>query len=263
MVIYDEKVEREVIQSSNSAYFNGTIYPSKIKNTVAIVVATAFFVLLFLTTIFFAYAENVYIQVYVEGKSMHPTLNISYNSSLDDKKSDIVYLNSLDCGSNGDIIVDHYYVSSKIEYVIKRLIAVEGDTLRIYVPEDENEPSKIYVNGKLLVENYISQPHFEGLKFLTDDEEYNKMHYPQFNPIGNSKDGTITIPKGYVFYMGDNRATNASYDCRATGPRSSEHIIGKVDFIVRYGIDEDISSSTLFWEGAQRVLDKIFSFFMI
>lgn len=257
MVIYDEKAEREVIQSPDSNNFNGVIYPSKLNNTVAIIIATVLFVFIFLTTIFFANAENVYIQVYVEGKSMHPTLNLSYNS-VNENGNDIVYLNTLNKGSRGDIIVSHYPIkSSRVEYIIKRLIAVEGDTLRIVVPDDENLPSEIYVNGELLVEDYISQAHFEGLEFL-DYEDY-KSEHPEFNPIGNSKDGQITLPQGYVFYMGDNRAPNASSDCRERGygPQLAKNIVGKVDFIVRYGVDEDISSSILFWTGAEKVLESI------
>lgn len=82
---------------------------------------------------------------------------------------------------------------------VKRIVGVAGDTLKF-------EDGKFYRNGQLVVEDYI--------------KEQNVHSYP--------KDTTITIPKGYVYVMGDNR--NISKDSRdaSVGPIPVYQIIGKM-----------------------------------
>ena len=93
-----------------------------------------------------------------------------------------------------------YYVLefNKVSY-IKRIIAVEGDYVRIM-------GNKVYVNGKLLEENYL--------------------------PEGTETKGVycnnIVVPKGHVYVLGDNRGE--SLDSRAFGCIPIEKIEGKVVF---------------------------------
>jgi len=88
----------------------------------------------------------------------------------------------------GDIIVAERKDLS-IRYFIKRVIAIEDDTLEI-------KNNVVYLNGEILEEDYIKEDMF------TED-------YP-----------LTTIPKGKIFVMGDNR--NNSIDSR-------NEIIGLVD----------------------------------
>lgn len=95
----------------------------------------------------------------------------------------------------GDIVMFHYYDADGSKTVVKRIIATEGDTIRIL--EDGVE-----VNGELLQEDYA-----DGVT-----------------------DGLVdmTVPKDTVFVMGDNR--QSSYDSRNMGVISCEDLKGKVFF---------------------------------
>lgn len=81
-------------------------------------------------------------------------------------------------------------------YWIKRVIGKEGDTL-------DFKDGYVYRNGIKLEETYVKE----------------KMNQ-DFN--------SITVPKGYIFVMGDNR--NNSTDSRYIGPVPLENVIGKVFF---------------------------------
>lgn len=76
---------------------------------------------------------------------------------------------------------------------IKRVIGLPGDTI-------EFRNNKVYRNGKLLVEPYIKEP------------------------MRNTPNETIHVPKGYIFVMGDNR--NYSKDSRDIGCIPIDHVIG-------------------------------------
>lgn len=97
----------------------------------------------------------------------------------------------------GDIVVFQYHHEGIGYTVVKRIIATEGDAIRIL--EDGVE-----VNGELLQEDYAS----------------------------GVTDGLVdmTVPEGMVFVMGDNRQT--SYDSRNMGAIACEDLKGKVFFRV-------------------------------
>lgn len=123
------------------------------------------------------------------GSSMEPTMG----------DGEIVLMNRLAAlrgnYEKGDIVMFHYYDADGSKTVVKRIIATEGDTIRIL--EDGVE-----VNGELLQEDYT-----EGIT-----------------------DGLVdmTVPEDTVFVMGDNR--QSSYDSRNMGVISCEDLKGKVFF---------------------------------
>lgn len=90
--------------------------------------------------------------------------------------------------------------------IIKRIIATEGQTLKI-----DYNTKEVIVDGVVLNENYISS--------------FTK-------PPQHPWDVPYTIPKGYVFVMGDNR--NVSLDSRdeTIGLVSVDQIIGKAEFVI-------------------------------
>lgn len=91
----------------------------------------------------------------------------------------------------GDIVIVKTKDGTKI---IKRVIGLGGDHIEI-------KDGSLYINGKKKTEKYIKEPMAE--------EEYE-----------------ITVPKGEIFVMGDNR--NVSADSRMFGTFNDDQYLGKV-----------------------------------
>lgn len=125
----------------------------------------------------------------VSGNSMFPTLKngqpVVYNRLVRDYKK-------------GDIISVRMPSG---EYLIKRIIAVSGDTLDIHA-------GKVYVNGDEENAGYVN-----GMTAPQDE----KITYP------------FILDEGRIFVMGDNR--EASVDSRSIGPLSETQIRGKIIFL--------------------------------
>jgi len=166
----------------------------------------------------------------VNGFSMYPTLNALSMDGINN--NDSVVLNYIKQYKKGDIIVAKKMVGSDEQfiYVIKRLIAVGGDILQIL------SDGTVLVNGEEIEESYVTS--------TNKSSTYNDFkNYINSNPEVDGKsiveDEVLTIPKGYVFYLGDNRG--GSYDCSSYGPVKANNIIAKVDFIIKYGENTFVS----------------------
>ncbi len=83
--------------------------------------------------------------------------------------------------------------------LIKRVIGLEGDNIEI-------KDGKVYVNGEEFKEDYINGNN-------TD--------------IIEDKYSNITVPKGEVFVMGDNRLPGGSLDSRKIGPLDLKRVGGR------------------------------------
>lgn len=125
---------------------------------------------------------------FVKGSSMEPTL----------QEGDIVLYTRINPNYyKGDVI------SVRIpsgEYYVKRIIAMEGDTIDI-------RDGKVYVNDELLAEPYV-QGETNGQEGI--------MRYP------------YTLQEGQIFVMGDNRS--GSMDSRSFGGVGIRQIKGKIWF---------------------------------
>lgn len=146
----------------------------------------------------FTFAARI---VGVSGGSMRSTLQ---NGDM------LLVVNSLLCGGykRGDIVIA---AKSSFEYgepIVKRVIAVEGETVDI-----DFDAGVVYVDGEALPEPYIREAtHLaEGASF------------PQ------------TVPEGCVFIMGDNR--NDSRDSRepSLGAVDTRCLIGRAVFLLLPG----------------------------
>jgi signal peptidase I len=93
----------------------------------------------------------------------------------------------------GDVVV-FIYPQDREKDFIKRVVGVEGDTIQII-------NKNIYVNGKLF-------PNPEGIQHTDPDILPESLH-----PRDNM--GPVTVPKGKIFVVGDNR--DESYDSRFWG----------------------------------------------
>jgi len=102
----------------------------------------------------------------------------------------------------GDIVVFHSPKNPDIEY-IKRVIGLPGDTVLI-------SGSNVYVNARLITENYIAAP-------------------TTLLPGNFAQDNIpIIVEDGFIFVMGDNRPRSA--DSREFGPVPISSVVGQVFF---------------------------------
>lgn len=143
----------------------------------------------------------------VDGDSMLGTLHDGENLLI----SDLFYT-----PERGDIIVvdDHSTLLKKP--IIKRVIAVGGDVVRI-------TRHGVFVNGEPLVEDYV----------FTDEVGYTYEVYPSAALMENDtlviKAGEyyeLTVPDGELFVMGDHR--NKSTDSREIGTVDEDAVLGRV-----------------------------------
>ena len=130
----------------------------------------------------------------VDGQSMEPTL-INTDKVI---VTELFY--TPECG---DIIV----ISHGEEYdkpLVKRIIATEGQTLRI-----DHEKNQVFVDGQLIDEPYIQGETIKG-----------DMEIPE------------VIPEGKVFVMGDNRSISLDSRYHGVGLIDVDTIIGKAQFVI-------------------------------
>ncbi len=155
----------------------------------------------------------------VSGQSMSPTLNYG-ESYISGELQDKVVLNYIKSYHKGDIIVAKKIYNDDSEnfiYVIKRLIAVGGDSVEIKSNGD------VYVNDEKLEESYV-----KSTKKASTYEYFVRLKASKPELFEEDK---LIVPDGEVFYLGDNRG--ASFDCSYYGPVKSNLVIAKVDFIIK------------------------------
>ncbi len=124
----------------------------------------------------------------VDGTSMNNTLHHGERLVL----SSLPYT-----ATRGDIVVVDQ--GKNKQPLIKRVIGLEGDT--IYIDETTGE---VYLNGEILDEPYVDVP--TATEMMVSE---------------------ITVPKGNVFVMGDNRSVGHSLDSRTFGCVDESRLIGK------------------------------------
>ncbi|MBO7276211.1 MAG: signal peptidase I [Clostridia bacterium] len=132
----------------------------------------------------------------VSGTSMVPT--------LDEKDRVLLRVIGYNEPERGDVVVVTAPLFEKGP-LVKRIIGVGGDVIDI-----DRNTGAVYINGEEQYEPYIS----ELIRNRGD------MSYP------------VTVPEGFVFFMGDNR--NGSTDSRDSqiGMQPVSNVIGKVFFRV-------------------------------
>jgi signal peptidase I len=133
----------------------------------------------------------------VDGTSMYSTLH-------DD---DRVFVNKLSYRlhdpNRGDVVVLHQDSGASDRDLIKRVIALPGETIEV-------RSCEVLIDGKQLEEPYLD---------------------PEVVTPGNCGGDTppVTVPADHVFVMGDNRG--GSQDSRALGPIDEDDLVGRA-FVV-------------------------------
>ena len=131
----------------------------------------------------------------VYGISMEPTLH--NNDQLVVEKLSTRF-GKLKYGDIITIYVPEFLGEGK-DYIIKRVIGVEGDSVEI-------KDGKVYLNGKALSEAYINGSGTQAVE-------------PEFSQV--------TVPAGKVFVLGDNRLPGASKDSRTIGLVGLDRVKGR------------------------------------
>lgn len=151
--------------------------------------------------------------VEVSGESMRETVqhgDLLYVMDVKPERGDIVIISVKDYAEDEDI---HF----SGDYIIKRLIATEGDTVTC----KDGVVSVMYAGSD---------------KFVELDEPYIRNQTPEFEvgPI-------VTVGEGEIFFLGDNR--NNSYDSTEIGCLKAKDIVGVVPAWAL-----KIKSYSTFWE---------------
>lgn len=152
---------------------------------------------LVLLILLFAFVGRV---ITVDGTSMFPTLH---------HKDVLLVHNIRYTPEQGDIIVLTKDFSGYVgQPIVKRVIAVGGQTVRI-----DYEQDKVFVDGEALNEPYLNEAVMN-------------------RPGGSLTIDELTVPEGCVFVLGDNR--NHSSDSRHVelGAIDERYILGKAIMII-------------------------------
>lgn len=133
----------------------------------------------------------------VKGHSMEPTL----------REKEWLFVNKLvywiGHPGRGDVVIlkDPGVQGGQRQYLVKRVVALPGDTVEI-------RAGQLYVNGNAVYEPY------------TDIR------------IEDGDRAPVVVEPGHYFVMGDNRHQGASKDSRIFGSVSEKEIQGRADFIL-------------------------------
>ena len=133
---------------------------------------------------------------YIPSVSMVPTLQVGDRIVVSKISTELGAIN------RGDVIVFHrppaeHCGDNSVTDLVKRVIGLPGDRV-------SNVGNQIFINGKRLHE-----------------------HWNVAEPLGRDI-GTVVVPKGQYFMMGDNRS--ASCDSRYWGTLKRKYVVGKVIF---------------------------------
>jgi signal peptidase I len=159
----------------------------------------------------------------------------------------------------GDIIVFKFPYQDH-QHFVKRVIGLPGDHLKLI-------DQKVYINGKLLNEQYIvhdpmvNYDPFNSYFPPRKDQMISSQVVPESgwkDKLRNYVQGDeLVVPSGKIFAMGDNR--DHSSDSRYWGFVDRDAIMGR-PFLIYWSVDAtsaDYSSESTFWTRLSGVIDTL------
>lgn len=153
--------------------------------------------------------QFIFQSYYVDGTSMVPTLKNNDRLIIDKVEHTFAQIQGKKyTPERGQIVVldtAMQEASGQREQLIKRVIGLPGDVVTIN-------------NGTVTIKNAQSPDGFDVNKQLGLELAPTYVESPQ----------EVTVPEGYVFVMGDNRAQNGSYDSRSFGAVELDNIVGRL-----------------------------------
>lgn len=178
----------------------------------------------------------VYASTHVRGWSMQPSLNSNVE---DDVLGDRVYYKRFSRRfSYGDIVIINVTNNPKFvhnggegDYIIKRVVGLEGDTVNIRYDDAEREYKVIvYSEGEPDGRVIYTRPHVQG--GYTTYAQFEAYIKDPENASQVTSRG-VKVGKGEVYVLGDN--WNGSKDSSAVGTLQVKNVAGKVDIVVPKG----------------------------
>lgn len=225
------------MRRSKSKITNIRVKKSKFRQAVEMVLAVLSICVLVSSITFSStilYHHYYYSTFWVSGQSMYPTLNFKAKDSTGNlygassKRSmrgasevDYGFMDThsvaIDSLERFDIVV---FKITKDDYmqVIKRVIALPGETFYITSSSDVNENGQLYIKDTISNEfNMVSQP---------IDQDYVKNG--KYLSEHSTSETAITLGENEYYFLGDNRIGDHSHDSRSFGAIPKENIVGKV-----------------------------------
>ncbi len=129
----------------------------------------------------------------------------SMNYTLADKDN-LIVMEMFYKPKQGDVIVCQNEYIGYDEPIVKRVIALEGQTITV-----DFDNWQVYVDGVALEEDYVNRINGEAMRGWSYGESY-------------------TVPEGHIFVMGDNRNNSTDSRNMRVGAIDERLIIGRVVF---------------------------------
>lgn len=248
--IEEQKIQQNQIENENKQ--NNTHRPHVIEIVTGSTIFKYFlsamivFGICFVTSLF---TFNILlIPTEVQGYSMLPTINTSAIGENGDKHTDVVYVSKLKKIDHKDIVVIEAGKTSSGNRIIKRAIALPGDTITFKVTETKYEYFQnyfyvdIYLNGKKLEENYTKEKQTK-IANCKETSSFYQFNNTLVSALDKNGEFSLTLNDDEYFVMGDNRnvyniqgsKNHGSVDSRMFGTVKKNEIVGTVSFIVEYG----------------------------
>lgn len=193
---------------------------NKFFNALVAVILTI--IILFATSYIFIF--SFFSRVYIDGASMYPTLNNFTNSQY--REFGLMNTHKTNF-KRGDIIVFDRSQDGSGDYLVKRVIGLPNETI------------KITDGGGAAIPDYIDITK-STTSFRLDESYLTDISKTSTYSGAFGTYSSLTLGDDQYFLMGDNRAN--SQDSRMIGPINKTQITGKL--LVLYGYAENVISET-------------------